>query len=64
MLLTREPLVLMEVFSPPRLTRLAEKYGFVDGGAYDLTMGWDASQEGEVERLLRDLDDGPSLLLL
>ena len=56
-LLTKEPLVTMEVFYFQRLTRLAEKYGFVDGGAYELTTGWDASQSGDVERLLRDIDE-------
>ena len=56
-LLTKEPLVIMEVFSPPRLTTLAEKYGFVNGGAYELTTGWDASQSGDVERFLRDIDE-------
>jgi len=33
----------MELFSPPRVTPLAEKVGFKNLGAWDLTSGWDAA---------------------
>ena len=46
----------MEVFSPPRLTKWAEEFGFVDGGAYDLTTGWDARRREDVTRLFQDLE--------
>ena len=46
----------MEVFSPPRLTKWAADFGFVDGGAYDLTTGWDARRSEDVDQLFRDLE--------
>eukprot|EP00435_Cladocopium_sp_Y103_P015874 s4082_g3.t3 len=32
---------ILEVYSPPRVTQKAEKFGFTAGGALDLSTGWD-----------------------
>ena len=48
--------VIMEVFSPPRLTKWAKEFGFEDGGAYDLQTGWDARQREDVAQLFRDME--------
>ncbi|CAK0820028.1 unnamed protein product, partial [Prorocentrum cordatum] len=46
----------MEAFSPPRLTKWAEEFGFEDGGACDLQTGWDARQREDVSRPFCDLE--------
>eukprot|EP00959_Pyramimonas_sp_CCMP1952_P051120 1068464-Pyramimonas_sp.AAC.1 len=52
---SRRP-VIMEVFSPPGLTKWAKEFGFEDGGACDLQTGWGARQREDVSRLSCDLE--------
>ena len=39
-----------EVFSPPRVTEMAAKYGLKPGDAFDLTTGWDFDLNKDRER--------------
>lgn len=53
-----------EVFSPPRITKEAEKQGLVTGGAYDLKTGFDLSKEQDRGRMWQELEkDEPELVV-
>lgn len=56
---------LMEIYSPPRVTARARRFGLKHGGALDLATGWDftlASHRDAALRLVRELK--PALIIL
>eukprot|EP00435_Cladocopium_sp_Y103_P030018 s1428_g7.t1 len=56
---------ILEVYSPPRVTKEAEKFGFTAGGALDLSTGWDfckPSHQQAARRLVNELQ--PVLVIL
>lgn len=53
-----------EVFSPPRITKEAERQRLVTGGAYDLKTGFDLSKEQDRGRMWQELEeDEPELVV-
>jgi len=54
----------MEALSPPRVTPHSPASGVVDAGAWDLTSGWDATEDaqyGDAAEARRDDDDAQSM---
>ena len=57
--------IVMEIYSPPRVTAKAKEFGFESGGALDLSTGWDLSRKDhqlKALQLIRDLR--PALVIL
>ena len=54
----------MEALSPPRVTPHSPAAGVEDAGAWDLTSGWDATEDaqyGDAAEARRDDDDAQSM---
>ena len=62
--LLKDGLKVMEIYSPERVTAKAAKYGFVSGGALDLTNGWDFSKKSHQEAALRLIRDKQPILII
>eukprot|EP00434_Breviolum_minutum_P013973 symbB.v1.2.012323.t1/scaffold846.1/size158211/9 len=45
--------VVMEIYSPPRVTEKVRDFGFESGGALDLSTGWDLSRKDHQQRALQ-----------
>ena len=60
----RQGVDVAELFSPPRVTEMARKYGLKPGEAFDLTTGWDFNQAQDRDRA-RDIltSTKPKLLI-
>ena len=57
--------VVMEIYSPPRVTEKARDYGFESGGALDLSTGWDLSRKDHQHRALQVIQKTrPALVIL
>ena len=55
---------IMEVYSPPRTTPKAAKYGFASGGALDLSTGWDLSKKSHQKAALRLVREQQPVLVI
>ena len=53
-----------EVFSPPRVTTQASKFGLEAGEAWDLTTGWDFSKSEHRERAEAYVEDKKRLVVI
>ena len=53
-----------EVYSPPRVTAEAKKFGMEIGDAMDLTTGWDFSIPGQRQEAERYIDEENPLVLI
>ena len=57
--------VVSEVFSPPRVSQLAEQRGQLDGGAFDLVTGYDLSTQADRRRCWRKLKEAdPDIIIV
>ena len=56
---SKDPCLVMEMFSPPRLSKMAEEAGF-RGGAYDLQNGFDFTKASDRRRVEDDLQNDPN----
>ena len=53
-----------EVFSPPRVSTEAKKFGMKAGDAMDLTTGWDFDREEDRARAEKYIDEEKPLVLI
>ena len=53
-----------EVFSPPRVSSEAAKFGLVAGDAMDLTTGWDFTRQDHQMEAERRIDEQKPLVLI
>ena len=53
-----------EVFSPPRVTVQAKKFGLKSGEAWDLTNGWDFNLEAHRKQAERYIDEQQPLVVI
>jgi len=53
-----------EVFSPPRVGKVAMKFGLEVGDAMDLTTGWDFTKEEDQAKAEKYVDDKKPLVLI
>ena len=53
-----------EVFSPPRVTSQAEKFGLKIGEAYDLTTGWDFKLKAHRDAVYQHVRDEKPLVVI
>ena len=53
-----------EVFSPPRVTLEAKKFGLKRGEAFDLTSGWDFRRKDHQETAEKYVDAGKPLVII
>lgn len=57
--------VVMEIYSPPRVTEKAGEFGFESGGALDLSTGWDLSRKDHQRKALQLIQKlRPALVIL
>ena len=55
---------ILEVYSPPRVTKKAEKFGFTAGGALDLSTGWDFCKPSHQKAALRLVNELQPVLIV
>ena len=55
---------ILEVYSPPRVTKKAEKNGFTAGGALDLSTGWDFCKPSHQKAALRLVNELQPVLVV
>eukprot|EP00435_Cladocopium_sp_Y103_P008346 s2034_g2.t1 len=55
---------ILEIYSPPRVTSKAEKFGFTAGGALDLSTGWDFCKPSHQKAALRLVNELKPVLLI
>lgn len=54
---------IMEIFSPPRMSSQARKFGFDIAGVYDVVFNWDADDPEDVKRLWKDIREKKPYLI-